>query len=167
MPALAEIASHLSVEDLRARFIACDDATEKIHLQAIMLRSQGRSTDEVAGICGFNTDWVRRLVRRYNRGGPDALKDGRRTNGKERLLTDKQINRLKHAVLNETPPGGGLWTGPKVAAWMSALLGRHVNPQLAYDYLHHLALSKQTPRPRHTRASARAQQAFKKNSADA
>src|SRR3954451_25103043 len=33
------------------------------------------------------------------------------------------------------PADGGLWTGPKVATWMAARLGRQVRPQRGWDYL--------------------------------
>jgi len=162
---LAEIAPHMTVEELAGRFRACKDANEKIRLQVILLRAQGKGTTEVAAICGFNIDWVRRLVRRYNAHGPDSLADGRRSNGRERWLSDEGLAELGDAVLHGIPPGGGLWTGPKVAAWMSQKLGRAVSPQVAWEYLQRLGFSKQTPRPRHSRASAEAQAAFKKNSA--
>lgn len=164
MTALAGVKPHLSIAELRDRFRACDDVLERAHLQAIWLRAKGFATHEVAEICGFNVDWVRRLVRRYNARGPEALKDGREGNGRERLLSDAQLEELRSAVLNEVPPGGGLWTGPKVATWMSTKLNRPISPQLAWDYLHRLEFSKQVPRPRHARASAKAQEVFKKNS---
>lgn len=165
MPKLVGIEPHLSVWELQERFRVCDDATEKIHWQAILLRLQGRSTAEVAEICGYKPDWVRRLVRRYNSKGPAGLRDGRLSNGKERLLSPTQIEELRAAVLQEIPPGGGLWTGPKVAHWMTEKLNRPVSPQLAWDYLQHMRMSKQTPRPRHARANTKAQEDFKKNSA--
>jgi transposase len=165
MSKLAEVVPHLTVAELQRRFRECDDAVEKIHWQAVWLRAQGRSTSEVAEICGYNRDWVHRLVRRYNAGGADCLQDGRRDNGKPKLMSDAQLEELRQAVLAGSPPGGGLWTGPKVAAWMTNKLGRPVSPQLAWDYLQHIGFSKQTPRPRHARASARAQEAWKKNSA--
>ena len=165
MAGLGTVADHLTVKQLRERFHRCTDAVEKIHIQAIMLRKLGRTTADVAEICGFNRDWVRRLVRRYNDKGPDALRDGRRNNGKKRLLADDQLQELRDAILTDVPPGGGLWTGPKVAKWMSAKLKRRVSPQLAWEYLCRLGMSKQSPRPRHARASAEAQTAFKKNSA--
>lgn len=165
MAKLAEVVGHLTVAELRRRFRECEDAVEKIHWQAIWLRAQGRSTSEVATICGYNRDWVHQLVRRYNARGPDALKDGRRDNGKKRLMSDKQLEELREAVVSSQPPGGGLWTGRKVAAWMTKRLKRQVSPQLAWDYLQHLGMSKQTPRPRHARASAQEQDAWKKNSA--
>jgi transposase len=165
MPKLLFVHPHLTISALQERFRDCNDAAEKTRWQAVLLRAQGRSTAEVAEICGYKPDWVRRLVRRYNRDGPDSLRDGRRNNGKERLLDPAQLEELRAAVLNEVPPGGGLWTGPKVAQWMSAKLGRPVLPQTAWDYLQYMHMSKQSPRPRHVRASAAAQATFKKNSA--
>ena len=164
MPKLAAVKAHLTVKELRERFRVCDDAAEKIHWQAILLRKQGRSTAEVAEICAYKTDWVRRLVRRYNKKGPESLRDGRRDNGKERLMSAAQLEALRAAVLNEAPPSGGLWTGPKVALWMTRKLNRPVSPQLAWAYLQHMRMSKQTPRPRHARANTEAQEDFKKNS---
>jgi transposase len=164
MRALNIVKPHLTVNQLRSRFRDCKDPVEKIHWQAVLLRAQGRSTSEVAEICGYKDDWVRRLVRRYNGRGPDGLKDGRQTNGKSRLMSADQLEELRVTVLERTPPGGGLWTGPKVALWMERKLKRPVSPQLAWDYLKHIGMSKQTPRPRNARASAEAQKEFKKNS---
>jgi transposase len=164
MSRLSSIKPHLSVVELQERFRSCDQGREKIYWQVILLRAQGRSTNEVADICGFKTDWVRQLVRRYNADGPGALRDRRRDNGKDRLMSDEQLEELRQAVLSSEAPGGGLWTGPKVAAWMSRKLNRPVSPQLAWDYFQHLEMSKQVPRPRHSRASASAQEDWKKNS---
>ena len=164
MPKLAAVKPHLTVSELQEHFCACNDATEKIHWQAILLRLQGRSTAEVADICRYKKDWVRRLVRRYNEKGPASLADGRRHNGKKRLMSATQVGELRAAVLGTVPPGGGLWTGPKVALWMAEKLARPVSPGLAWAYLQHMRMSKQTPRPRHTRANSEAQEDFKKNS---
>tara|TARA_A100001037_G_scaffold276551_1_gene275921 strand:+ start:106 stop:618 length:513 start_codon:yes stop_codon:yes gene_type:complete len=160
----AKVVRHLSLEKVRDRFRSCTDATEKTHWQVILLRQGGRGTDDVAEICGYKPDWVRRLIRRYNAEGPDSLGDQRRHGkGRKPLLSSLQMEELREAVLQETPPGGGLWTGPKVAQWMSAKLGRPVSNQRAWDYLQRMGLSKQTPRPRNARASAEEQAAFKKN----
>lgn len=166
MSFLASVVRHLPISKLRKRFRQADDACLKTHLQVILLRAKGRSSAEVAQVCGYKTDWVRQLVRRYNEHGPEALEDGRSANGRKRLLSDRLLGQLRNAVLNTKPEEGGLWTGPKVASWMTQKLNRPVSPQTAWDYLQHLRLSKQTPRPRNARASVEAQAAFKKNSAD-
>jgi transposase len=121
-------------------------------------------TPEVAKICGYKDDWVQRLVRRYNAGGPDALADGHRRNRGQMLLSEEQIDQLKRAVVDDTPPDGGLWTGPKVAQWISAELEREIHPQRGWDYLRRMGMTKKVPRPRHPEASAAEQAEFKKNS---
>ena len=62
------------------------------------------------------------------------------------------------------PPDGGLWTGPKVAAWIGRETGRaHVHPQRGWAYLRRLDQSWQTPRPHHEQAATpEEQEAFKK-----
>jgi transposase len=135
---------------------------ERAHLQAILLRMQGWRTPEVARVCGFRDDWIRQLVRRYNADGPESLGDGRQRNGKKPILSADLLQELRRAVLDTRPRSGGLWTGPKVAHWMSEKLNRPVSPQLAWDYLQRLKMSKQTPRPRHAKANAKAQEDFKK-----
>lgn len=161
---LAKVKDHLAIVELEERFRTCTDAREKTRWQVILLRARGMGTSEVARICGYNRDWVHQLVRRYNADGAESLRDGRCDNGKERLMSAAQLEELRAAVLSAVPPGGGLWTGPKVALWMTEKLNRRVSPQLAWAYLQHMRMSKQTPRPRHTRASAEAQEDFKKNS---
>jgi len=37
--------------------------------------------------------------------------------------------------LQQPPEDGGLWNGPKVAAWMQERLGRPVAAQRGWDYL--------------------------------
>ena len=65
-------------------------------------------------------------------------------------------------VLEGAPPDGGLWSGRKVAAWMSARLGRPVDPKLGLTYLHRLGYRLQRPRPRHAKAAdAETQAAFR------
>lgn len=57
----------------------------------------------------------RAILKRYNTRGPDALRDGRRDNGTDPLLSAEQRAEL-FAALEAEPPDGGLWSGPKVAA---------------------------------------------------
>jgi transposase len=159
-----QIAPHLSEEKLTEYYRKCTHPKEKIHFQVIILRLKGRTTKEVAQICGYNEAWIRHLVRRYNQYGPQGLQDGHRRNGKKKMLSPSQLEDLYQAVLNERPPGGGLWTGPKVSEWMSKVLGRKVYPQRAWEYLRNLGFTKQTPRPRNPKASIQDQEAFKKNS---
>jgi len=65
-----------------------------------------------------------------------------------------------------TPPSdGGLWTGPKAAAWMAGELGRAaVLPQRGWEALKAIKWSVQKPRPRHPAAATpEEREAFKKS----
>jgi transposase len=69
------------------------------------------------------------------------------------------------AVLQQTPPDGGLWTGPKVAAYVRDRWGVYVCKQTGWEWLVSLGFSVQVPRPRHSKAASEAvQQAWKRRS---
>jgi hypothetical protein len=62
--------------------------------------------------------WVEQLAQRYNAFGPEALGDQRRRNGRPAtVLTDEMLSALAERV-QAPPEEGGVWTGPKVAAWV-------------------------------------------------
>ena len=160
---MARIVDHLPLEELEARYRAARDATEARHFQAIWLLAQGRTFVEVAEVLAFVPRWVEELAARYNAFGPEALGDQRRRNGRgASLLTEAVLSALAKRV--RTPPGdGGVWGGPKVAAWMARHLGlAKVHPQRGWEALGRLDRSVQAPRPRHARAAtAEEQAAFK------
>jgi transposase len=158
-----EVAGHLTVMELFERYRSAGDTTTKAHLQVIWLKAQGWRTPEVARSTGYKTDWVRRLVRRYNEHGPESLGDRRASNGREPLLSEAQRQELLKA-LGKPSPYGGLWSSAKVARWIGERLGRKVWPQRGWVYLRDLGMTLQRPRPRHAKADPKAQAAFKKNS---
>ena len=145
------------------RYRAARCPLTRSHLQIVWLLSQGRSEREVAAVTGYGQRWIAEIVRRYNAEGADGLGAQRAGNtGARPLLTAEDEAALRDA-LAEPPQEGGLWTGPKVAAWMTARLGRKIWPQRGWDYLKKLEHSLQVPRPRHAKAaSAEEQEAFKK-----
>ena len=112
---------------------------------------------------GYGRRWIGAIVRRYDEAGPDGLGDGRAGNAGAKPLLDADGEAALGAALAGAPADGGLWTGPKVAAWMAARLGREIRPQRGWDYLRKLEHSLQTPRPRNAKAaSAEEQDPYKK-----
>ncbi len=157
---MARIVEHLPVEELEARYRATRDVTEARHFQAIWLLAQGRTFLEVAEVLAFVPRWVEELAARYNALGPEALGDRRRRNGRTAtLLTEAVLSALARRV--RTPPeDGGVWSGPKVAAWMARRLGlQKVHPQRGWEALKRIDWSPQAPRPRHARAAGPEEQA--------
>src|SRR4051812_11412517 len=93
-----------------------------------------------------------------------ALGDRRRRNGTSpSVLRPALLEKLKARLL-EPPPDGGLWTSPKVAAWMAGELGlAAVLPQRGWEALKAINWSVQKPRPRHpASATPEEREAFKK-----
>ena len=157
---MARIVGHLPVGELEARYRAAQAVTEARHVQAIWLLAQGRTFLAVAEVLAFVPRWVTQLAARYNTSGPGALGDRRRRNGKAAsLLTEARLAALAERV--RTPPAdGGVWSGPKVAAWMARHLGlAKVHPQRGWEALRRLGWSPQAPRPRHARAATPEQRA--------
>src|SRR3982751_1796141 len=111
------LAAHLSPAELGQRYRAARSPIERSHLQVVWLLSRDRSEREVAQVTGYGRRWVGEGARRYEGGGAGGLwwGPGRGAGA--------------GAAGPDPPADGGLWTGPKVATWMAARLGRKVWPQ--------------------------------------
>jgi transposase len=157
---MARIVGHLPVEELEARYRAAREATEARHFQAIWLLAQGRTVLEVSEVLAFVPRWVEELAQRYNAFGPSALGDQRRRNGRAAsLLTPEVLAALAERV-TAPPEDGGVWSGPKAAAWMARRLGlTKVHAQRGWEALKRIGWSVQAPRPRHARAATPEQRA--------
>src|SRR3712207_8750137 len=131
---MARIVGHLSVADLEARYRAAPDVTEARHFQAIWLLARGRTVLEVSEVLAFVPRWVAQLAARYNASGPEALGDRRRRSGRTASLLTEAVLAALAKRLKEPPEDGGVWSGPKVAAWMARHLGlAKVHPQRGWE----------------------------------
>ncbi len=147
---MAHGADHLSVSALEQQYRSCTGVIAARHVQTIWLLAKGHEIAEVAATVSFARRWVERRLARYNAHGPQALGDLRRRNGTSpSILRPDLLEKLKDR-LREPPPDGGLWTGPKVAAWMAGERGLAVVlPQRGWEALKAIGWSVQKPRPRH------------------
>ena len=162
---MAHVADHLSGLALEQQYRSCTDVTAARHFQTIWLLAKGHEITEVSATVSFARRWVERLLARYNAHGPQVLGDLRRRNGTSpSVLRPDLLEKLKARLL-EPPPDGGLWTSPKVAAWMAGELGlAAVLPQRGWEALKAIGWSVQKPRPRHPHAATpEEREAFKKS----
>lgn len=136
MPRRVQIENHLSTDELEQRYRQSSRPTEKSNWHVIWLIARGKKTEEISDFLGISAHWVRQIILKYNRQGPQAMEDQRKNNkgGNPPLLNEQQVQELKE-VLKSPPPDGGLWSGPKVAKWMSRKIGREVNRHRAWEYL--------------------------------
>jgi transposase len=154
------VVGHLRPEEIDRRYRTCGDAAEKSRWHVLWLvtrADQPLSATAAAKLVGFTPAWGRAILNRYNERGPDAVRDGRRDNGSDPLLSPEQRAEL-FAALRAEPPDGGLWSGPKVAAFVKDRFGVEVWPQTGWQWLKGLGFRLVVPRPRHPRAATPEQQ---------
>jgi transposase len=163
MPKRVSIEPKLTLAELEARYRKAADGVERSQWQIIWLLAQGKTTAEVAKITGYSVSWIRQVAGRYNRDG--IVGDMRRNNpGVKALLSREQQLELWQA-LQGGAPDGGLWNSRKVAQWIENNTGKKkVYLQRGWEYLKKLGFSLKHLRPRHEKASAEQQEAFKKSS---
>lgn len=126
------------------------------------LIKEGHTPDEVAERVGYTARLIRTIAGRYNREGVQGISNHRKTlPGARPLLTAEQQKELDQA-LQESPDDEGLWSGPKVAAWMQDKISRPVDARRGWDYLQRLGYSTRVPRPQHEKSEEAEQSAFKK-----
>jgi transposase len=163
MPRRLKLETHLNSEELERRYREATDGVARSQWQIVWLLSIGKTSGEVAQVTGYCVDWIRKIVRRYNAGGAEAIGDGRHHNpGQARLLNEEQDRELL-AELDKAAAEGQAWNSVQVAAWMSAKLGRAVGQNRGWDTLQRLTFSTKTPRTRHAKTDAAAQEVFKKS----
>jgi transposase len=163
MPKQTTIEPHLDLTELETRYRRASDPVDRSQWHIIWLLAQNRKVTQVGEVTGYSPTWIRELARRFNRMGPQALGDKRHhLPGAAPLLSPQLQAELVEAV-QQPPPDGGLWSGPKVTEWIEAKTGRKVRRQRGWEYLTKLGFSLQQPRPQHAKADPVAQAEFKKN----
>jgi transposase len=111
-----------------------------------------RTPAQAAAVVGVSVITARAVLHRWNADGPSGLADRRTSNRGRPRLSDDQRSAL-FTALKKRPPDGGLWTGPKVAAYVCDQWGVAVRPQTGWRWLVALGFTLQVPRPSHPRAA--------------
>ena len=164
MPKITTIKEYLNEEELLNRYRQAENPAERSHWQIIWLLATKERVNQVAQVTGYTPGWIRELARRYNKLGPEGLVDRRQSIPGAKPLLDKSLQAELDQVLQQPPPDGGLWSGPKVAEWIATKLGRKVHRQRGWEWLERMDYTLQQPRPHHASSSAEAVEEFKKNS---
>ncbi|MDY3559446.1 winged helix-turn-helix domain-containing protein [Gemmata sp. JC673] len=154
------VSSHLTVEQIDERYRSCSEGAEKSRWHVLWLITRPErpmSATAAAKLVGFTPAWGRAILKRYNAHGPDGLSDRRRDNGARFQLNPQQQAEL-FTALQKSAPDGGLWSGPKVAAWVRERFGGGVVNQTRWQWLEELGFRLVVPRPRHPKAATREQQ---------
>jgi transposase len=171
LPSMSEKRSLEESEAMRlleGLYRKASDPVLRTHLLMVWRMSLGDPIREVAQMVGYSEKWTREIARRYQREGVEGLGDRRHGNpgAKERALLDEEGQaELREALLEGSPPGGGMWSGPKVARWIEHKRGlEKVHAQRGWEYLRRVRMSPQVPRPSNAQgAESQEREAFKKS----
>jgi transposase len=164
MAGRTKLQPHLTAEELKERYRTATDRAERTHFHVLWLISQGETQMRTAQLVGISDRWVQEIVKRFNQGGVEAMRDRRHDHPGPPRALDGAGERALLAALEERPADGGLWTSEKAAAWIGRHTGRRVSTASGWRTLRRLGQKPQRPRPRHRRADPEAQEAFKEAS---
>jgi transposase len=167
MPSPITLKPLLTTDELYQRYRKCLQAREKIRCRALYLIAKGGVANDVAKRLGRSSGCMTKRARRYNPLGAASVAN-QRTPPKPSpppTLNAKQAQALD-AALRGPAPDGGLWTSPKVAAWIKKKTGKEVHSTTAWRAMRAAGFTLQVPGPRHRNAATEEEQAaFKKSSA--
>jgi transposase len=154
------IVPHLPPEEIARRYRAGRGGVEKAHWQALWRLTRADPPPgpaRVAAQAGLTPVWIRALLKRRNAEGPAGSADRRAVaNGGQSKLSAEQQAALFEA-LQGRPDDGGLWTGPKVAAYVGDRRGVAVGKQTGWEWLRGLGFGRRVPRPKDPGAATQEQ----------
>ena len=150
------------VKELKAAYRSSTDAVERRRIQAVWLLAEGKSRNEVRAVTAYAHSALVSIIHRYNKAGLGGLKDERHDNPGLAPLLNEAEQKALYEALQKPPEEGGVWSGKKVATWVTEHTGKAFHVQRSYEYLERLGFSLQHPRPRHRQADSTAQEDFKK-----
>jgi len=158
-----ELKPQLTTEELRTRYRSCQKPQEKVRWHALYLISKGLVAADAARRAGRASSWITGLARRYNREGAAAVIRKQSTKLSHRAKVDAKLGKELDRALRTSAPDGGLWTAPKVAAWITQKTGHEVHQTTGWRAMRRLGFTLQVPRPANKRrASVEGQAEFKK-----
>jgi transposase len=109
-------------------------------LEAIYLRAQGKTPPEIASILGCTPKTVRNWIKRFNAGGPDALKY-KHTGGRTAKLDSEQEAALL-LFLKQDRPDGRRWTLKALAEKLFEEYGVRLSQQQVSERIKRRGLSQ-------------------------
>jgi hypothetical protein len=109
------VVPHLSATKIRSRSVSCRHPIEKVRWHAVWLLARTdspRTPDQVADLVGVSGVTVREVLQRWDRQGPDGVRDGRTSNGSSPKLTTRRRDAL-FAAPQKRPPDGDFGVVPR------------------------------------------------------
>ena len=156
---------HHTPEELKRLYRTEMNAKLARRIHGVYLARMGRTCPEIMRITGAARRTVQKWVTWYNRGGIEELLDKPRS-GRPGLLTTKIETQLASRI--DAGPtdndGVSVFTAPAIGKMVEREFGVLYSIRGIERVLRRLGFSYLSPRPKHEKSDAQAQEAFKKTS---
>ena len=129
-------------------------AQYELRKQVVRLREKGLDNQAISEIVGLSKSHVSTIAKKYERGGLDAIKPGRRgrRHGAQRELTAEQEVGIQKLLVDKTPDqlklSFALWTRDAVRLAIKQIYGRDLPLRTITDYLKRWGFTPQKPTKR-------------------
>lgn len=125
-------------------------------LQVLILRSEGKSNEEISKRTGYNNRYITTLIGQYRKQGLEEFIRMKQTSH-HRNLSEEQESIVLQQFEQEAEAGHEL-TVTEIRKGLEEVLGRETTPDYVYRVLHRHGWRKIMPRPRHPKAATQEEQ---------
>src|SRR5881397_734326 len=152
--------------ELRREAARCRDARAARRMLALAPVPEGSSREEAARHAGMDRQTLRDWVHRYNAEGLPGLRDRPRSGRRPRLTPEQEAELAAAVERGPGPDRDGVvrWRRIDLKALIEARFAVRLHERSVGKVLRRLGFSRVSVRPRHPKADAAAQAAFKKAS---
>jgi len=156
----------LGAGDLRREARRCRDGAASRRMLALALVLEGASREAAARAAGMDRQTLRDWVHRYNAEGLAGLRDRPRSGRRPRLTPEQEAELAAAVERGPDPERDGVvrWRRVDLRALIEARFAVRLHERSVGKVLRRLGFSRVSVRPRHPKADAAAQEAFKKAS---
>ena len=126
--------------ELERRYDTARDAETRTRYQVLLLAGAGRSTTEVATLVRRSPDTVWRVVRRYQRQGPDGVPHRPRPGHRGRIPVawDQELGRVIELDPHAVGVASAVWTTGLLADYLAGATGHRLHLETVRRHLHQL-----------------------------
>jgi len=156
--------SDISLKKLEDLYHAEKNAKSKIRLQCAILRKEGKTLEEIAGVTKKPKSTIGDILMRFGKKGIVA-KDAIKQNGQPKKLSDSKLKKIRRMIEKKPIEKGFpfvVWTTKLVAYAIKKIFGVIYSLRQIRNLLKRLMFSLQKQRPEHIKANKELQRQFKK-----
>jgi len=133
---------------LRENMKGCKIVNAYRRMEAVALRGEGKTNEEIGLVTGFHSDWVSKLVSNFCNYGINALLTDGRCGGNHKNLTREQEEKILKEF-EESASKGQLITPNEIKKRYDEAVGHETKPSFIYSVLKRHDWRKIMPRSKH------------------